>query len=186
MEDNGALSNPRARVEFDRLVDLCSRLRQEAADNPRRPRAVPPRLSPVLKLVSLVLERADGPMRAREIHVAAEELAGTPLRWASVRQALSAGVPAESPRFQRVRHGVYQAALAARDGPSVTTQRARTEMPTSTATRLVLQPSEPRPRSRTTTPSSGPTHAKPCCHELALQREGRGCRLASSSPMSAE
>jgi hypothetical protein len=110
MEDNGALSNPQAEVEFRRLVDLCSRLAEEAADNPRRPGAVPPRVSPVLKMVSLVLERAEGPLRAREVHAAAQELAGTPLRWASVRQALSAGVRGESPRFQRVRHGVYQRA----------------------------------------------------------------------------
>src|SRR5579859_1641692 len=72
--------------------------------------AVPPRLSPVLKLVALVLARADGPMRAREVHLVAEALAGTPLRWASVRQALSAGVRGESPRFRRVRHGVYRTA----------------------------------------------------------------------------
>ena len=122
MEDNGALSNPQVTdellelylcpdesgAEARRLVDLCSRLRQEAAVNPRRPCAVPPRLSPVLKLVVLVLEREDGPMRAREIHVAAEELAGAPLRWASVRQALSAGVRGESPRFRRLRRGVYR------------------------------------------------------------------------------
>jgi hypothetical protein len=110
MEDNGALSNPQAIVELASLVDLCYRLRQDAAQNPQRPCSVPPRVSPVLKTVSLVLERADGPMRACEIHAAAEKLAGEPLRWASVRQALSAGVRGESPRFERVLHGVYRSA----------------------------------------------------------------------------
>jgi hypothetical protein len=47
-------------------------------------------------------------MRAREIYAAAQVLAGEQLRWASVRQALSAGVREESRRFERVRHGVYR------------------------------------------------------------------------------
>ncbi len=110
MEDNGARSNPQARVELARLADLCCRLRREAAQNPRRPRSAPLRVSPVLEMVVLVLERADRPMRAREVHSAAETLAGMPSRWPSVRAALSAGASGDSPRVQRVRYGVYQLA----------------------------------------------------------------------------
>ena len=65
-------------------------------------------MSPVLETVTLVLELAGEPMRAREIHEAACELAGEPLLWESVKAALSADVAGENPRFQRVRHGVYQ------------------------------------------------------------------------------
>src|SRR5262249_22580246 len=76
--------------------------RQSAPTGPLAPRVH------VSKLVARVLERADCPMRAREIHAAAQVLAGQPLRWASVRQALSAGVREGSPRFERVRQGVYR------------------------------------------------------------------------------
>jgi hypothetical protein len=62
----------------------------------------------VLETVTLVLERARKPMRAREIHVAAEQLAGEPLLWTSVKAALSADTKGDHPRFRRVRHGVYQ------------------------------------------------------------------------------
>jgi len=60
--------------------------------------------------VTLVLERAGEPMRAREIHEAACDLAGEPLLWESVKAALSADVAGEHPRFRRVRRGVYQLA----------------------------------------------------------------------------
>ena len=90
-EDNGARSNPQARVELDRLGDLCRQLRREVAQNPRWQRSELLRVSPVLEMVALVLERADRPMRARDIRTAAEMLAGMPLRWPSVKAALSAG-----------------------------------------------------------------------------------------------
>ena len=64
----------------------------------------------MLDTVTLVLERAGRPMRAREIHAAAEELAGAALLRTSVKAALAGGVSGDSPRFQRVRHGVYQSA----------------------------------------------------------------------------
>ncbi len=56
----------------------------------------------MLEMVTLVLERAEGPMRAREIHAAAEELAGEMLLWTSVKAALAAGASGRSRRFQRV------------------------------------------------------------------------------------
>jgi hypothetical protein len=67
-------------------------------------------VSPVLETVTLVLELAEEPMRAREIHAAAEQLAGEPLLWKSVKAALFAGATGKRPHFQRVGHGVYQTA----------------------------------------------------------------------------
>jgi len=55
-----------------------------------------------------VLDEANCPMRAREIHAAAELLAGEQLFWTSVKAALAAGMAGKSPRFRRVRRGVYQ------------------------------------------------------------------------------
>jgi hypothetical protein len=49
-------------------------------------------------------------MQVREIHTAAQKLAGVTFVRTSVKAALAAGASASSPRFQRVRHGVYRAA----------------------------------------------------------------------------
>ncbi len=47
-------------------------------------------------------------MRAREIHAAAEQLAGEPLRWTSVKGTLAAYAEGSKPRFERVRRGYYR------------------------------------------------------------------------------
>ena len=64
----------------------------------------------VLEKAARVLEKAEGPMRAREIHAAAEQLAGGTLHWTSVKAALAAGVCGGRPRFRRIRYGVYELA----------------------------------------------------------------------------
>jgi hypothetical protein len=78
--------------------------------DPRQPRPVPAKVSPVLETVRLVLEQAAEPMRVHEIHGTAEQLAGKSLLRTSVKAALAAGASGERPRFRRVRHGVYQLA----------------------------------------------------------------------------
>jgi hypothetical protein len=65
-------------------------------------------VSPVLETVTLVLERAGRPIRAREIHTAAEQLAGESLRWSSVKAALAADAKGDKARFERVRRGCYR------------------------------------------------------------------------------
>ena len=110
LELNGARSNPRAGVELSRLGALHDELLRRALANPCEPRPIPAKVSPVTETVNMVLERAEEPMRAQEIHAAAERLTGESLRWTSVKAALSAGVVGERPRFRRVRHGVYQLA----------------------------------------------------------------------------
>ena len=108
MELNGARSNPRLQLELGRLGEIHGRLLAQAATHPRSARSAPPRMSPVLETVTTVLGFARQPMRVAEIHTAAEELAGMPLLRTSVKAALSAGANRPIPRFQRVRHGVYQ------------------------------------------------------------------------------
>ena len=110
MELDGARSNPLAsdKNELARLGGLHRRLLHKAATSPRQLHPAPPKASPVLETVTLVLKRAGGPMRAREIHAAAEQLAGDTLHWTSVKAALAAGTRGPSPPFQRIRHGVYQ------------------------------------------------------------------------------
>jgi hypothetical protein len=65
---------------------------------------------PVLELVTRVLEEANRPMRACEIHAAASELHETPLRWHSVKEALSAYTIGGDHRFRRVSYGIYELA----------------------------------------------------------------------------
>ena len=108
MELNGARSNPQAGVELVRLGALHDELLRKASVDPREPRPAPAKVSPVLETVTLVLERAGEPMRAREIHAAAEQLAGEPLRWSSVKWALAAYASDSKPRFERVRRGHYR------------------------------------------------------------------------------
>ena len=62
----------------------------------------------MLETVTRALERADRPLRACEIHASAQELVGHTLRWTSVKAALAAGARGDSPRFERVRHGIYR------------------------------------------------------------------------------
>ena len=84
--------------------DLLSRARAD----PREPRPAPRRAAGVLATVTRVLEEAEHPMRAREIHAAAERLAGEPLRWTSVKGILAAYAEGYGARFERVRRGCYR------------------------------------------------------------------------------
>jgi len=110
LELNGALSNPRAVVELSRLRDVQERLLQKAAANPIEPKSAPARPSPVLETITRVLELESRPMRAREIHSAAEELLGRPLLWKSVKGTLFNYAQGRMPRFVRASRGVYQLA----------------------------------------------------------------------------
>ena len=108
MELNGARSNPRAGVELSRVGALHDELLRKALANPREPRPVPAKVSPVLETVIRVLEQAGGPMQVREIHAAAEQLAGEPLLRTSVKAALAACADGSEARFERVRRGYYR------------------------------------------------------------------------------
>jgi hypothetical protein len=109
---SGAFSNPFATDKslLIRLVELHRTLLKRSVQRPRQPRPAPPRAAPVLETVTFVLEVADRPMRAREIHAAATELLHAPLRWRSVKGVLSAYTIGGDRRFRRVRHGVYELA----------------------------------------------------------------------------
>jgi hypothetical protein len=110
MEDNGARSNPFTsdKNQLAQLGGLHRQLLHKAATSPRQPRPAPPKASRVLETVTLVLKRAGGPMRAREIHAEAQLLDRNTLLWTSVKSTLARGATGPSPLFQRIRRGVYQ------------------------------------------------------------------------------
>ena len=64
----------------------------------------------MLSTITEVLELAGGPMRACEIHAAAELLLCKPLLWTSAKGTLAANVSGSDARFRRVRRGVYELA----------------------------------------------------------------------------
>jgi hypothetical protein len=54
------------------------------------------------------LATADRPLRAREVHAAAQELAGTPLSWNTVKDCLHKNVRRPGSPVERVAHGRYR------------------------------------------------------------------------------
>ena len=55
-----------------------------------------------------VLAKADRPLRAREIHAAAQQLAGTPLCWNTVKDCLHKNARRPDSPIERVGHGRYR------------------------------------------------------------------------------
>ena len=104
-------------------------LLKRAMERPLEPRPAPPRVAPVLEKVTLVLELAGRPMRACEIHAAANELVGAPLRWRSVKGILSAYTIGGDKRFRRVRRGVYQITRPTLDTAPATTLPYGSDLP---------------------------------------------------------
>src|SRR5437899_3215149 len=110
MDLSGAFSNPFVTDKdlLVRLSDLRRSLLGSAVLAPRQARSAPSKPDPVLTTVTRVLELSGRPMRANEIHAAACDLLGRPLRWSSVKGLLSAYTIGGDRRFRRVRHGVYE------------------------------------------------------------------------------
>lgn len=76
------------------------RERRSCRQRPRRP-------GWILKAIVQVLTDRDGPMRAKDIHRAVEQLIGEPVAWSSVKDALASNVSGTSPRFVRIARGRY-------------------------------------------------------------------------------
>ncbi len=64
----------------------------------------------LLEAVTTVLQRADCPLRVREVHAAVEELYGERVPFSSVNEALSSHANRDRGLFRRVRYGTYDSA----------------------------------------------------------------------------
>ena len=105
MEENGASLNR------DRPADAHLLVRSLATrSGPRTPSQsqIRPRAGAVQEAVVQVLAEADRPLRAREIHQAAQKLAGTPLSWNTVKDCLHKNARRPGSPIERVGHGRYQ------------------------------------------------------------------------------
>ena len=105
MEESGA------RLNRDRLCSayLLSRaLATRPEPKGRVETRVPRRAGAVKAAVIQVLASADGSLRAREIHEIAENLAGTPLSWNTVKDCLHKHSRRPDSPIERLGHGRYR------------------------------------------------------------------------------
>jgi hypothetical protein len=104
MELNGALLNR------DRLANaylLVGSLAARPGPQLQLQSQIRPRAGAVQEAVLRVLAVAERPLRAREIHAAAQGLAGTPLSWNTVKDCLHKNARRPGSPVERVSHGRY-------------------------------------------------------------------------------
>jgi hypothetical protein len=70
----------------------------------------------VLETILRILQEADGPVHAREIHARAEEILGQPVSWSCLKDRLSIYSGGDRPGFRRIRRGWYTRATGS--GPA--------------------------------------------------------------------
>jgi len=109
MELTGALSNPDTGEPLDRLGVLHARALANAQAPPvlQPPRRKP---HPALKTIIRILEKAEGPMHAQEIHAVAEELLRASVCRSSLRDCLSTQTSGVRDCFARLVRGSYRPA----------------------------------------------------------------------------
>ena len=106
MELNGARLN-RSRLAGAYLLAGSLAARPGTETQPQS--HIRPRAGAVQAAVIRALAAADRPLRAREIHSAAQELAGTPLSWNTVKDCLHKNARRLDSPVERVGHGRYRA-----------------------------------------------------------------------------
>jgi hypothetical protein len=105
MEESGP------RLNRDRLAN-ASRLTRALADRQvpetQSQSQLPARAGAVQEAVIGALARAKGPLRAREVHAAAEALAASTLSWNTVKDCLHKNARRPNGAIKRLRHGLYR------------------------------------------------------------------------------
>lgn len=105
MEEYGALLNrDRLASAYALACSLAARPGPEAQAQSQ----IRPRTGTVQKAVVRALELADRPLRAREIHQTAQNLAGTSLSWNTVKDCLHRNARRLDSPVERVDHGRYR------------------------------------------------------------------------------
>ncbi len=87
---------------------VARRLGQLPSQGPPERRRLPRRSGIVRDAVLRALAEADRPLRAREIHAAAEALAQQPLSWNTVKDWLHTSTRNPGSPIERVKHGLYR------------------------------------------------------------------------------
>ena len=108
MEPNGALLNRDVQENLGRSTELVQRLGQLPAVEAAKWPALARRSGLVRNAVIRVLAASEQPLRAREIHAAAQRLAGEPLSWHTVKDSLFKSSCRPDVPIERVSHGRYR------------------------------------------------------------------------------
>jgi hypothetical protein len=105
MEENGArLNRDRLASAYLLAGSLAGRSRSETQPQSQ----IRPRAGAIQEAVFRVLAAADWPLRAREVHAAAQQLAGTPLSLNTVKDCLHKNARRPDSSIERVSHGRYR------------------------------------------------------------------------------
>jgi hypothetical protein len=105
MEENGALLN---REQLAHAHLLVRSLATRPAPRTQPQSQIRRRAGAVKAAVMAVLAGAEKPLRAREIHQAAQKVAGTPLSWNTVKDCLHKNARRPDSPIERVSHGRYR------------------------------------------------------------------------------
>jgi len=105
MEESGASLN-RAHLANAHL--LARSLATKSGPQTKSQSQMRPRAGAVEQAVIQALAEADRPLRVREIHQAAQKLAGTPLSWNTVKDCLHKNARRPVSPIERVGHGRYR------------------------------------------------------------------------------
>jgi hypothetical protein len=105
MEENGARLN-RSRLAGAYLLSVT--LAARTGPKPKVESRIQPRAGAVQAAVVQALAAAAGSLRAREIHEIAENLAGTPISWNTVKDCLHKHARRPDSPIERVSHGRYR------------------------------------------------------------------------------
>lgn len=108
MELKGACSNPRLQDELPRIASLHAGVLRDSSSGLLTPAAQKPRIGGITDAVTTVLRLAAGPMRASDVHRAAEELTGLSIKLTTVKATLATHSSGVRPRFVRVGYGRYE------------------------------------------------------------------------------
>jgi hypothetical protein len=105
MEENGA------RLNRDRLASaylLAGSLAARPGMETQLQSQIRPRAGAIQEAVIAALTAVGRPLRAREVHAAAENLAGTALSWNTVKDCLHKNARRPDSPIERVGHGRYR------------------------------------------------------------------------------
>jgi len=105
MEENGALLN---RECLAKAYLLIRSLAGRRGPEPQEQSQIPRRAGTVQAAVIKALAGASGPLRARDVHAAAEIVAQEPLSWNTVKDCLHKNARRPDSPIERVSHGRYR------------------------------------------------------------------------------
>jgi hypothetical protein len=105
VEENGARLNRRRLSAASRLA--CA-LETKPGSESQCQSQIRPRAGAIQEAVIRAPAQADRPLRARDIHGAAQKLAGTPLSWNTVKDCLHKNARRPDSPIERVGHGCYR------------------------------------------------------------------------------